>query len=149
MTTWTPNKEHLSRVGDRHLGVDRVRHALEESGLMNEVLVSRDPRVRELMSRFPREGLPSGVEQHQLPVVLSGTDGMVFASQCGPNTEIPVHRHTDESIFRVVVQGSLECNGYRLVAGDWMFVPTGRSYRYVAGPEGCVTLHTYTPAPIA
>lgn len=56
---------------------------------------------------------------------------------------LPAHSHKNDCLFRVVISGSIMFKEVELVPGDWMYVPTGMEYSFVAGKTGCLLLHLY------
>jgi hypothetical protein len=59
-----------------------------------------------------------------------------------PNITIPPHSHELERLadFKIVIDGSIICKGYELTEGDWLCVPSGRSYTFAAGDKGAVLI---------
>jgi hypothetical protein len=71
-------------------------------------------------------------------------EGRFFAwiSHLRPNVSIPPHSHELERLadFKMVIDGSIICKGHELTEGDWLWVPSGRSYTFEAGDKGAVLI---------
>jgi quercetin dioxygenase-like cupin family protein len=61
-----------------------------------------------------------------------------------PGAIVPEHSH-DKNLLRVVISGSIiVSNGIELKSGDWMYVPAGVTYGYMAGLNpGAISWHIY------
>jgi hypothetical protein len=131
-------------------GARRIKDALQKHKVSsgNRVMTSRDTGMNAVKRELKRSSMPRGVEQWQIPVALgAGEDTLSFTGRLKPGAKVPKHAHK-QSVFRVVISGSLKSGGKTLKAGDWMFVPAGQSYELQAGPEGCWTFyHHGLPVP--
>lgn len=149
---WRPDDSLLDRNAKGEVkGARRVSDVLRKRGIRagNRVTTSRDPGMAAVRQDLKRTGMPTGVEQWQLPVALPLENVLVFTSRMKSGAAVPEHAHR-VWVFRVVMQGSLKYSGKTLKAGDWMLVPPGQSYSIQAGPDGCVILYAHcvvTPPP--
>ena len=137
---WRPNDSLSKRNKKGQLnGVTAIRAALRKNHvrLGKGVITSRDPGVAKVTRSLKQKGLPDGVEQWLLPIVL-GPDAEVlcFFSHLEPGAIVPTHTH-EHSVFRVVISGELKFGRKTLKQGDWMYVPAGVAYSIQAGPHGC------------
>lgn len=144
---WKPDDSFHDLIDGEYKGVRRVRQVLESLKLElgREIVTSRDPKIRKVVERLRRDTLPNGFQQWQLPIILGGGDRpvMSFLTVGAPNTVLPVHRHKNDCLFRIVLSGSIMFGKVELSSGDWMYIPTGKSYSFAAGPFGCVVMHLY------
>lgn len=145
-TEWKPDEALFERVDGVPKGVLNVREALEAAGLdTNKIITSRNPALRTVKDRLRSNLMPTGFEQYQLPIPLRGEDTLCFITTGQPNAAFPEHRHAKSDGLRVVISGSISYEGIELTAGDWMYVPRGASYSFVAGTSGCTLFHGYKP----
>ena len=147
---WRPDDSlHERDDKDEVRGVRRVKDALRKHGVDfgNRVITSRDRGMDEVQKDLKRTGMPPGVEQWQIPIVVGANEDILsFTGQMEAGADVPEHAH-NQAIFRIVIQGSLEYNGMTLKAGDWMLVPAGQRYELKAGPDGCTTMYHHLPGP--
>jgi quercetin dioxygenase-like cupin family protein len=137
---WRPDDSLNERDKNGDLRAWRmIRAALRKNkvSLGKGVITSRDPGIAAVTRDLKRSGMPAGVEQWLLPLIVGPQDGVLyFRSQLEPGAVVPSHSHT-HSVFRVVVDGELKFGRKTLTAGDWMYVPAGVSYSIAAGkPKG-------------
>jgi hypothetical protein len=144
---WKPDDSFHDIVDGEFRGVKRVKDALAELRLKmgNKIVTSRDKKMQPLVEKLRRTTMPKGFEQWQLPIVLGGRNRpvMLFITLGLPNAIVPEHRHPQDSVFRMVMSGSILYKRLELVAGDWMYVPEGQSYSFQAGRLGCTVAHIY------
>ena len=135
-TDWRPDDSLNERADNGELRAAReIRAALRRNGvrLGKGVITSRDPGIAKVTRDLKRSGLPEGVEQWLLPLIIGPQDGVLyFQSQLKAGAVVPKHRHTHSS-FRVVISGELKFGRKTLKAGDWMYVPAGVDYEIAAG----------------
>jgi len=105
------------------------------------VITSRDKGMDAVQRDLKRTGMPPGVEQWQIPIVVRPTgDALSFTGRMEAGAEVPEHAHA-HPLLRIVIAGSLDYGDVTLKPGDWMFVPAGQSYSIKAGPDGCSTFY--------
>jgi len=145
---WQPDDSLSEPVGKgkREIkGTKRIKDALKGVQL-NRIITSRDPRIGKVQKTLkrPARDLPRGVVHYQIPVALGRQEDVLsFMSHIEPGKKVGDHSHKKVTVFRVVIQGSMESAGATLKPGDWMLVPPGQSYSVEAGPEGCVTYYAH------
>jgi quercetin dioxygenase-like cupin family protein len=120
-----------------------------------DFVTSRDGAIEDALERLAKDGvLPGptpGVTHLPLPfappmprAALPVLDGRFFAwlARIEPGTVIPRHTHPLEQIadIKVVLSGSIHCGDRDLVAGDWLWAPSGGSYTFKVGAEGALLL---------
>jgi ChrR-like protein with cupin domain len=141
---WRPDDSLLERDDkDEVRGVRRVKDALQKHGVRygNRVITSRDKGMDAIRNDLKRTGMPPGVEQWQVPIVVKPSgDALSFTGRMEPGAEVPEHAHP-HPVYRIVIEGSLEYGDLTLKPGDWMFVPAGLAYSITAGPDGCSTFY--------
>jgi quercetin dioxygenase-like cupin family protein len=151
-TRWRPDDSFHDIVEGEFKGVLRVKKALKELNvdLGSRVFTSRDRLIPELEERLRRTTLPKGFQQWQLPIVLGGSSNpvMSFVTVGSPGAKIPEHSHANDTLLRVVLNGSIiirtdDHEDLELFPGDWMYVPTGLTYSFIAGRLGCSVMHLY------
>jgi mannose-6-phosphate isomerase-like protein (cupin superfamily) len=143
---WAPDDSLNDIVDGEYKGVRRLQDAVAQLGLdlQDRIVTSRDPAVEPLVDLLRRPRMPSGFEQWQLPVIVGGErPAFSFITVGEAQAELPEHVHRNDSLFRIVLAGSIFHEGVELTVGDWMIVPAGHSYSFAAGKYGCVVLHTY------
>jgi quercetin dioxygenase-like cupin family protein len=138
---WKPDDSDIDPV----IGAQRVRKALKNQGVINPragVITSKDKGMHEARHELRRTNRPPGFQQWQLPILTEG-GALVFLTVAEPGAVVPKHSHKRD-LFRMVLSGSIITAGKELKAGDWMFVPKGKSYSYSAAfNPGAVILHFY------
>ena len=142
---WRPDDSLLDRnAKGATKGAQRVRAALTSSGIRstNRITTSRDKGMAAAQRSLKRTGMPTGVQQWQLPISHPIDGLLVFKSELKARTVVPEHAH-DVWVFRVIIEGSVKSNGVTLKAGDWMLVPPGQTYSITAGPTKCVILYAH------
>src|SRR2546426_5501682 len=141
---WRPDDSLLERgENDEVRGTRRVKDALEKHGIRygDRVITSRDKGMDEVKGDLKRSGMPPGVEQWQVPIVVKPSgEALSFTGRMEAGAEVPEHVHK-HPVFRIVIEGSLEYGDLTLKPGDWMFVPAGQAYSLKAGPEGFSTFY--------
>ena len=149
---WQPDDSLSDPVGKgkREIkGTKRIKDALKGVAV-NRIITSRDTRIGKIQKTLkrPAKDLPRGVEHYQLPVALGRQEDVLsFMSHIKPGIKVGDHSHKKVTVFRVVIQGSMESAGVTLGPGDWMLVPPGQPYSVEAGPEGCVTYYAHFTPP--
>jgi hypothetical protein len=141
---WRPDDSLSERDKKGELiGERRIRAALKKNNVRfgKGVITSRDPGMAGVRRDLKRTGMPRGVEQWQIPIVLRG-DVLCFVGSMKPNTIVPEHSHT-HPVFRLVIDGELKFGRKILKAGDWMYVPAGVAYSIQAGRKGCWPLYAH------
>ena len=142
---WRPDDSllDLNAKGEAK-GARRVTDVLRKRGIRpsNRITTSRDPGLAAVRNDLKRTGMPTGVEQWQLPVALPLPNVLVFTSRMKAGAKVPEHAHR-VWVFRVIMEGSLLYERKTLKAGDWMLVPPGQSYAIQAGPGGCTILYAH------
>jgi len=145
---WRPDDSLLERgEKDEVRGTRRVKDALEKHGIRygDRVITSRDKGMDEVKGDLKRSGMPPGVEQWQVPIVVKPSgEALSFTGRMEAGAEVPEHVHK-HPVFRIVIEGSLEYGDLTLKPGDWMFVPAGQAYSLKAGPDGCSTFYHHGP----
>lgn len=56
---------------------------------------------------------------------------------------MPNHSHDEGDGFRFIVSGSILFDGRELHAGDWMFIPKGKTYSFKVGRSGVGICYCY------
>jgi quercetin dioxygenase-like cupin family protein len=148
-TIWQPDESVFDKVHGEMRGIWRVKSALSEAGIdmAKTLLTSRHPAVVSLVEKLTTEGMPKGFTQNQLPILFSGENMMYFVTSGMPGAVFPEHSHKRDDGLRLVIAGSIFYGETQLVVGDWMYVPRGASYSFVAGEQGCTLFHVYSPSP--
>jgi hypothetical protein len=144
--TFIPNDWFHQKDGGEYKGTLRIEAALRTLGIKggNAITTSRDPSMPQLKKELTRHGMPDGFHQWQLPIVIGGTrPAYSFITVGLPMAEVPEHTHKDDSVFDVLISGSITFKGTELSAGDWYYVPKGIPYSFTVGPFGCTMLHLY------
>lgn len=128
--------------------VARVQKALSDVGvkLGDRVVTSRDSDFLKLREVLTIDKTPE-ITQWQLPFSIGPDDAaqasegaQLFVLMSQPNAKIDTHSHSEGVSFHFVASGSAIVGGTELVAGDWWYVPTGKTYSFEAGPQGATTL---------
>lgn len=144
---WKPDDTFHNIIDGEFKGVRRVNEALKKLGIKlgDKIVTSRDKDMQKLVNILRRDTMPAGFEQWQLPIILGGGDRpvMSFVTVGSPGAEVPEHRHRDDCLFRIVINGSLHFKDLELFPGDWMYIPTGQRYSFRAGMLGVVVMHLY------
>jgi quercetin dioxygenase-like cupin family protein len=135
-TEWRPDDSLNERQKNGELrGVRAIRAALRKNKvrLGTGVITSRDPGIARVTRDLKRRGMPEGVQQWLLPIIVGPQNGVLyFKSEVKPGAVVPKHSHPF-SVFRVVISGELKFGRKTLTAGDWMYVPPGVEYTFTAG----------------
>jgi hypothetical protein len=126
---WQPDDSVEPVVkGKREIkGAKRVKDALKGVQL-NRIITSRDARIGKVQRglKRPARDLPRGVEHYQIPVALGRQEDVLsFMSHIKPGIKVGDHSHRKVTVFRVVIQGSMNSAGVTLGPGDWMLVRLG------------------------
>ncbi len=147
---WYPDDSFNDVKDGEFLGIREIKEALAKLGkqdLGDKIVTSRDPGMEDLTELLRRENMPEGVEKWMLPVTAGGMEpkhpSFVFLIRVKPGAVVPKHVHKNDSLFRIVVSGSVIQNGIELTSGDWTYIPVGKSYSYTAGKSGVFLMHTY------
>ena len=146
MTSWRPDITFHQKTNGDYNGVRYVIEALSDFDIGNtkRIVTSREPGMKEVMQKLKRKNMPEGIDKWQLPIIIGGErPAFLFLTSCRPNAEVPEHIHPDDTITRVVINGSVVISGVELTHGDWFFVPKGIPYSYCVGPYGAAILHIY------
>lgn len=107
---------------------------------LTEIVTSQDPLIKDMKADLTSDNVPDKYSKTIVPVVF---DKAQFAMIIGePDADSPAHSHPEQSL-RFIIHGSLHYDGKHLTAGDWMFVPGGKSYSVKAGSSGVTTLECY------
>jgi quercetin dioxygenase-like cupin family protein len=132
-------------------GVLRISDALRKNkvSLGKGVITSRDRGMAAVRRDLKRTGMPRGVEQWLMPVVVADGNFLFFISRLKPGTKVPRHSHDDIDVLRVVIKGELKVGRVTLKPGDFMLALRGVEYATQAGPQGCTICygHISPPAP--
>jgi quercetin dioxygenase-like cupin family protein len=135
-SNWRPDDSLNERDNNGELkGARAIRAALRRNGvrLGKGVITSRDPGIAKVTRDLKRSGMPEGVQQWLLPLIVGPQDGVLyFRSELNAGAVVPSHSHV-HSVFRVVIDGELKFGRKTLKAGDWMYVPAGVPYSIAAG----------------
>lgn len=125
-------------------GIDRIQKALKKSGYdyAAGITTSADPKAQAALQELLVSNIPGGFKKFQLPLFFSKPT-QVFLSIGAPDTEVPEHSHTEGAGLRFIVAGSVFFEGKELRAGDWMFIPAGKSYSLKVGPQGATLFYCY------
>lgn len=125
-------------------GIERIHAALKAARvrLGNEIVTSRNPRVRKVMDSLRVKNIPNGFKKWQLPVYLDSPSQM-YLSIGAPDTVVPRHSHQEGDGIRVIIGGSIIYNRVELTEGDWMFIPKGKPYDFKVGPGGASMFYCY------
>ncbi len=125
-------------------GLERIQAALKAARvrLGDEIVTSRNPRVRKVMELLRVKNIPDGFKKWQLPVYLDGPS-QLFLSIGAPDTIVPRHSHDEGDGIRFIIGGSIIYNKVELTEGDWMFIPKGKTYDFKVGPGGASMCYCY------
>jgi hypothetical protein len=124
-------------------GVERIKKAATAAGLRADAIVtSRDDAARKAVRALAVDNVPNGFTKWQLPVYLDCAS-QLFMSFAAPNTKVPEHSHDEGDGIRFILSGSIRYQDQELVAGDWMFIPKGKPYRFEVGPMGVGMCYCY------
>jgi anti-sigma factor ChrR (cupin superfamily) len=142
-SNWRPDDSLLRRdAKGQYKAAKRVRDALRKNKVQaeNRITTSRDPGMAAAQRALKRTGMPTGVQQWQLPVAQPLDNLMITIVRMKPDAMVPMHAHK-VWVFRFIIQGSLKYGNRTLKPMDWMLVPPGQSYSITAGPDGCTILY--------
>jgi hypothetical protein len=125
-------------------GITRIQRGTKKANarLEDRILTSRDDEVRKVTTLLQVDNVPDGVQKWQLPVHL-GAPSQLFISTAAANTEVPEHSHRDGDGIRFIISGSINYKGTELTAGDWMFIPRGKTYSFEVGQLGATMCYCY------
>lgn len=125
-------------------GLDRIDRGVRKAKVKIEgrVLTSRDEDVRRATRLLQVDNVPEGVQKWQLPVHLDAP-AQLFISTAAANTKVPSHSHRDGDGLRFIISGSIVYKGVELTAGDWMFIPKGKTYSFDVGKLGATMGYCY------
>jgi hypothetical protein len=125
-------------------GIDRINAAIKKAGVKfaNQIVTSRNPRVRKVADLLAVKNIPDGFKKWQLPVYMDGPSQM-FLSIGAPDTNVPAHSHDEGDGLRVIIGGSIIYEGVELTEGDWMFIPKGKKYQFKVGRGGASMFYCY------
>jgi hypothetical protein len=130
------------RLDNVEQGLDRIKKAVGNSDVTNNIVTSRDPGIGDVVAKLKVTGAPQGFEKWQLPVYLNGPS-QLFISAAAPNVEVGAHSHDAGDGIRFMVSGSILFDGKELTAGDWMFIPKGKKYAFRVGATGACMCYCY------
>lgn len=124
--------------------LQRIQQAAKSSGLdiNKDIITSRDTVLKEVLNSLEVTNIPNGFVKVQLPVSFDGPT-TTYMSFGAPRTKVPVHSHDEGAGIRVIISGSIKYNGQRLTAGDWMYIPKGKSYEFEVGNMGVGMFYCY------
>ncbi len=125
-------------------GIQRLEHACKDSGLdiNKSIITSRDSVAQKAVKALEVTNIPSGFVKFQLPIHFEGPT-QTYMSFGAPRTKVPVHSHDEGSGVRVIMFGSIIYKGHELTAGDWMYIPKGKSYEFEVGAMGVGVFYCY------
>lgn len=125
-------------------GLERIQRGLRKAKVKLEgrILTSRDEDVLKAVRLLQVDNVPDGVQKWQLPFSLN-QPSQLFISTAAANTKVPAHSHRDGDGIRFIVAGSINYRGVELTAGDWMFIPKGKSYSFEVGKFGATMCYCY------
>jgi hypothetical protein len=106
-----------------------------------QIFTSRDKAAEALTRLLKTTNVPAGFLKWQLPVWLDMS--MMFISVAPPNVSVPEHSHDGPGI-RFIASGSIRYKGKELTAGDWMYIPAGKRYRFEVGSLGAHMFYCYS-----
>jgi hypothetical protein len=148
---WRPDDSLSERDSTGQVrGVLRITDALRKNkvSLGTGVITSRDRGMAAVRRDLKRTGLPRGVEQWLMPVVVADGNFLFFISRLKPNTKVPRHAHDDIDVLRIIIKGELKVGRVTLKPGDFMLALRGVAYATQAGPQGCIIAYGHiTPPP--
>ncbi|TMB47988.1 MAG: hypothetical protein E6J53_00660 [Chloroflexi bacterium] len=139
--TWKPDDS----VAEGRTGLRTIRAALKKHrvNVTKRVITSRDPGMEQVLWELRREGLPPGFRSWRLPIPVENSPSFPFMTVAEPGAIVPEHSH-QKDLLRVIISGSIITNGIELKSGDWMYVPAGVTYGYMAGLNpGAISFHIY------
>ena len=114
----------------------------EQAGLdLRSIITSRDPAALRAKDNLAVENVPEGFQKWQLPVYLDGAS-VPYVTVGEPGARVSEHSHEGDMI-RLIITGSIIFEGQELTAGDWMYIPAGKSYSYEVGGESQMTKYDY------
>jgi hypothetical protein len=125
-------------------GLERIQRALDYVKLdaREQIVTSKDPLSIKLRGMLEVDNIPDGFKKWQLPVYLD-QPSQLFISVGAPGTKVGRHSHDEGDGIRFIAGGSIFYQGQELTAGDWMFIPKGRSYEFDVGPVGALMCYCY------
>lgn len=125
-------------------GLRRIGRGMKKSGLKLEgrIITSRDKDVKKALKLLEVDNIPDGFQKWQLPVYLDAPS-QLFISTAAANTKVPSHSHRDGDGIRFMISGSIIYKDVELTAGDWMFIPKGKSYSFKVGELGATMCYCY------
>ena len=125
-------------------GIQRIKDACKASNLdiSQSIVTSRDGAVKKALSDLEVTNVPSGFVKFQLPVSFDKAT-QTYLSFGSPRTKVPPHSHDEGAGLRVILSGSIIFQGADLTAGDWMYIPAGKSYEFEVGPMGVGMFYCY------
>lgn len=125
-------------------GLERIQRGLTKAKvkLSGGILTSRDKDMLSATKALQVGNIPDGFKKWQLPIYLNAPS-QLFISTAAAYTKVPSHSHTDGDGIRFIISGSIVYRGIELTAGDWMFIPKGKSYSFEVGPLGASMCYCY------
>lgn len=125
--------------------IEAVEKALETVHLKMgaDFLTSRDQYSAKLRKQLGTDNLPDdqAFQKWQLPFILDRTNW--FVTVAAPGAVTPKHSHDQGAGVRFILGGSVTINGVDYHGGDWLYLPAGTPYDYVAGPMGAIIMAGY------
>lgn len=124
-------------------GVNMITRAARKAGVpRRRIITSKDASVQKAIRALGIKNVPAGFNKWTLPTYFNGPTQLYF-SFAAPKAKVPDHSHDDGDGLRVIVSGSMFYRGQELKAGDWMFIPRGKTYSYEVGPMGVGMFYCY------
>ena len=125
-------------------GLRRIKDAAKKTQLdqTSEIVTSRDTRAAKAQSLLKVDNIPDGFVKWQLPVYLE-KPSQLFITVAPPDADVPEHSHDEGDGIRFISAGSINYNGQELTAGDWMFIPKGKTYSFKVGTFGAMMCYCY------
>lgn len=124
--------------------VERIRMILREYevDMREKVWTSADSVIKQVVERLKVDRICDGFYKWQLPVYFE-KGALVWTTVGAPLKEISNCCHNEGDGFKFIGSGSLIYNSVELNAGDWMFIPRGKTYSFRVGKHGVVMYYVY------
>ena len=138
----------------------RIAEVLSEHGIdpKTDVIISNSPEIQQIKAALEEEPDPGDpgqdIRRFLIPNDLSGDMAGVW-QEIPPHTELPSHEH-NEIVWHVVVSGTLwvwtdsstkppESERREVPAGEWFWVPAGRTYGFETLDDEVAKLYFHIP----